>query len=68
MRKILALTAALVIGPTSLAVAQSHVKAHVTTVNRPAVVPGYDYQRLPLWECETDEGQGRFFPCDAGGG
>jgi hypothetical protein len=48
--------------------APSHIRSHATMV-----VPNPGYARSgavrgPDWgsECVTDEGQGRFFPCDSG--
>jgi hypothetical protein len=78
--KTIAIISALVIGPTSLAAAQTRVRhgkwSHATSVSRGRSndlnhrgiqSPAYGHSSAPLWEWVTDDGGGRFRPCYGGG-
>jgi hypothetical protein len=72
----IALVVALVTCAAPVAMAQSHTRhSHVTHsyITTQQWLPAFGYvNTVPLygphwgWECVTDDGQGRFVPCDAG--
>jgi hypothetical protein len=79
-RTTIALVGALVMCAAPVAMAQSHTRhsqvhypishSYITTQQW---LPAFGYaSTVPVygpswgWECVTDDGQGRFFPCDAG--
>jgi hypothetical protein len=80
-RTTIALVGALVTCAAPVAMAQSHTRHSQVThypishsyITTQQWLPAFGYaSTVPVygpswgWECVTDDGQGRFFPCDAG--